>query len=833
MNRPFDLPVRHGAPWATLLVLAVLSAQPACAVDPNVIPLPASVIAGQGSFRISAQTRIVSQSNSEARRVALYFADLLAASPGIRLSVTHGPDAASTATRPNAASAATRPDAASPTSHSDASSLPGGRIRFELTSTHDTAGSMPSPEGYTLDITPVGVRASASDVRGLLYAAVTLWQLSTAQPDSLHSSPSRPGPSVPETTAAIELPAMRIVDGPRFPWRGLMLDSARHYQSEQDILQLIDWMALHKLNTLHWHLTDDQAWRLEIKRFPRLTQVGAWRVPAGQGPAADLDPRTGQPKQYGGYYSQQAVRSIVAHASQRNITIVPEIDVPGHATAALVAYPKLAAAQPAPARVPADWGIYPNLYNAEESTFRFLEQVLGEVIQLFPGQYVHIGGDEVITDQWKNSPRVQQRMRELGVDSEKALHGYFVSRLDRFLSAHGRRLIGWDEILEAGLPAQATVTSWRGIDGAVTAAAGGHDSVLSPDPTLYLDHLPGDLPDEPPGRSVPISLEVLYRFEPGLKALSAQQSRHVLGLQANLWTEHVRTIERVQLMAFPRLAAVAEVGWSPQDRLDWREFVARLPAQLARYRALGIHASDDVFAVKIRALMQWDTGRVHVALTNQAAAGEIRYTLDGSEPGPAATLYKEELDVPAAGSIRAGTFVAGRVVARITGRALDAPSLARRSSRELRSCTNKLLLSLEDDAPVQGARAIYLIDIMNPCWIYEHADLSRVTAIRAAVGQVPFNYQLGGDLKNVQVTEAHRASGELEVRLDGCDGERIAALSLAPALHNPAVTELPVQTVTPRAGVHDLCLRFTQHGLDPMWAIDWIQLLEPSWPRAN
>ncbi len=433
-------------------------------------------------------------------------------------------------------------------------------------------------------------------------------------------------------------------------------------------------------------------------------------------------------------------------------------------------------------------------------------------------------------------------MRALGIGSEKALHGYFVTRMGRFLLAHGRRPIGWDEILEAGLPPQAAVTSWRGIEGAIKAAAGGHDSVLSPDPTMYLDHLNGDLPDEPPGRGPPLTLETMYRFDP-LAALSAADARHILGLQANLWTEHVATAERVQLMLFPRAAAVAEVGWSPARALDWGSFVARLPAQLARYRALGIHASDDIFAVLIRAHRGVNSttqpaasesppvappGRARVELAKQAASGDIRYTLDGSDPGPGSAQYLEEIEVPARGSIRAAAFMDGRRISRITAHGLDAPALARRTSRELRSCSGKLLLSLQDDAPVVGPRAIFSVDIMNPCWIYEGADLSQPTAVRAAVGQLPFNFQLGADIRNVHLNEPHSASGELEVRLDGCGGERIAELSLQPALNSPAVTELPAQGLPTRAGRHDLCLRFTQPALDPMWVLDWIQLVESS-----
>ena len=288
------------------------------------------------------------------------------------------------------------------------------------------------------------------------------------------------------------IPALQIDDAPRFRWRGLMLDSARHYQSPQFIERLIDTMALHKLNVLHWHLTDDQAWRLEIKKYPKLTEVGAWRVPAGPAAAADIDPATGRPRLYGGFYTQDQVREIVAYAAARHITIVPEIEMPGHASAAIAAYPQL--------------GVTGKPVGRARGLGRLSEPVQRRGIDvrvprgrarrsastLFPGEYIHVGGDEAVKNQWQASPRVQSRMRELGVKDEHALQSYFVQRIEKYLNAHGRRLIGWDEILEGGLAPNATVMSWRGIEGAVAAAAAGHDAVLSPAPTLYFDNRPLD-----------------------------------------------------------------------------------------------------------------------------------------------------------------------------------------------------------------------------------------------------------------------------------------------------------------------------------------------------
>jgi hexosaminidase len=675
------------------------------AVLAGVIPAPAEVLPGPGAFSVRSGTVILVPRDPAAARVGAYFAERVATSHALALAVRER----------------------------RAAQLSPGAIAFEL----DAAAPDAGPESYRLDISPERVVVWARAPAGLFYGAVTLWQLLSA---------------APLTDGALELPAMRVADAPRFRWRGLMLDSARHFQPPEFIRRYLDWMALHKLNVLGWHLTDDQGWRLEIRRYPLLTRVGAWRVPAGRAPQHDIDPATGRPRLYGGFYTQQQVREIVAYAAARNVTIVPEIDMPGHATAAIVAYPRLGVAAHPPTAVPSDWGIYPNLFNVDEATFEFLDGVLDEVIALFPGQFIHTGGDEAVKDQWHASPRVQARMRELGIPSEAALQGYFTKRLGEYLRAHGRRLIGWDEILEGGVPPDAAVMSWRGTEGAIAAAASGHDAVLSPEPTLYLDNRQGASPNEPPGRGRVISLEDVYRFDP-LPGPLAREHSHVLGLQANLWTEHVRTEAEAAYMTWPRAAALAELGWSPPERLDWNSFMARLGAEFERYRTLGIHYSAAVFA-PVRSV---------------------------------------------------GTF-------------------ERHFSQDLRTCTDKLVLNLEDDAPLQGPRAVFLIDIENPCWVLPAADLSRAATLTAAVGQVPFNFQIGKDIDEIHLNAPRTAAGELEVRRDGCEGAPIVVLPLAPAVDNDAVTVLPKVALPPMPGTHTLCFRFTQRTLDPMWAIDWVQL---------
>ncbi|MDB5450602.1 MAG: beta-N-acetylhexosaminidase, partial [Phenylobacterium sp.] len=523
-------------------------------------------------------------------------------------------------------------------------------------------------EAYGLEVAHGQVRIAGTTDAGLYYGAVTLWQLLT--PDA--------------GRGAVRLRAMRIQDAPRFGWRGLMLDSARHYQSPAEIERLIDWMALHKLNVLHWHLTDDQGWRLEIRKYPQLTAVGAWRTPLPGSP--DAKPKGAR---YGGFYTQEQVRAIVAHAAARHITIVPEIDMPGHAVSALLAYPQLGSGAAPDPKAQAEWGGFPYVYNVDERTTAFLEDVLTEVMALFPGRYIHIGGDEVAKERWNASPAAQARLSALGASDAGALQADFTRRIAVFLEAHGRRLVGWDEILQGGdLPADAVVMSWHGIDGALAAAAKGHDTVLAPAPMLYFDNRQDDGPAEPPGRGLLVTLHDVYAFNPAPAVLTPEAAAHVLGLQGNLWTEHIRTFPQLQAMAFPRAAALAEVAWSAPERRDWNSFVGRLPAQFARYAALGLGADAAAVTVRVDATAgaAGAVGEASVALRSQA--GEIRYTTDGSAPGPTSARFDQAFGLRLPGRIRAAAFQDGARLGPIAEAPLDALSLRRRTSQQLRLCND-------------------------------------------------------------------------------------------------------------------------------------------------
>jgi hexosaminidase len=775
---PFFLPAPSFLPKAPMIrsvLLAALgavvlaSAAQSAPLSP-ITPAPAVEQARDGSFRLDASTVILTPPGDQAARAGgLYLADLIARSRGLRLQVREG--------------------------------IPTPDQNFIQLQRQG-----PSGEAYGLDVIPGAITIAASDDAGLFYGAVTVWQLATPRAGQ----------------GAVDIPALQVEDAPRFAWRGLMLDSARNFQSVAFLKRFIDRMALEKLNTLHWHLTDDQGWRIEIRKYPRLTEVGAWRVPAGAGPAADLDPKTGKPRQVGGFYTQDQIREVVAYAAARHVTIVPEIDLPGHATAAIAAYPQLASGGPPPSAPGSDWGVYPNLYNVDETTFAFLEDVLDEVMALFPSRYIHLGGDEAVKPQWKASASVQARMKELHIGGEDALQGWFMSRLEQHLNAKGRRMVGWDEILDGGVAKSATVMSWRGIDGAIVAAKLGHDTVLSPWPTLYFDNRNSASPAEPPGRGRVVSLKEVYDFDPMPAALSPTDRAHVLGLQANVWTEHIRTEARVEAMTWPRATAAAETGWTPEARRSWNDFADRLPAELDRWRALGL--GFDEASLQVRAVADPTPAGARVTLAGGETLGEIRYSLDGSALGPASRVYGAPFDAKVPATIRAAVFRNGQALAPPVALKLDARSIRTRMSQELQTCTDKLVISLEDDAPVRGDRAVMLTDIMNPCWIYPAAPLSGVRSIEVAVGQLPFNFQIGDDIKKIAVEPPTTPDGELVVRQDSCQGPVLATLPLAPATRSQATTVLKAR-LPAVSGDHDLCLSFTRRGPDPIWAIDRVTLV--------
>ncbi|WP_421569224.1 family 20 glycosylhydrolase [Stenotrophomonas sp. PD6] len=731
------------------------------------IPAPAHLerIDGAG-YTVTASTALRAQGDT-ARRVAGQFAGVLRSSggPALQLSSARGTDG----------------------------------VRFVLDGSLSTGA-----EGYQLRSDARGITVQAATEAGLFYGAATLSQLLTGGSKGA-------------------VPALRIDDAPRFSWRGLMLDSARHFQSLDEIKQVLDAMAEQKLNTFHWHLTDDQGWRMEIKRYPKLTGVGSCRIPAGDG---GRDPATGAPRPYCGFYTQDQIREVIAYAAARHIQVIPEIDVPGHATAAIAAYPQLGTID-TPLQPLSEWGVFPNLFNTEESTFQFLENVLDEVIELFPAKYVHVGGDEAVKDQWEASARVQARMREVGASNEMEMQSHLIKRLEKYLEQHDRRLIGWDEILEGGLPPEATVMSWRGTEGGLKAASEGHDVVMSPVTDMYMDYLQTNSPNEPPGRPLSTPLGRVYGFEPVPDTLAKDKQQHILGLQANMFTEHTRSYARLQHNLFPRLAAVAETGWSPRERRDFADFLARLPTQLQRWQAMGIAYAQTPFEVEADISDDRKAGTATVALRTPLGY-DIRYSVDGSPVTAQSPQYTAPLTQPLPVGLQAATFFDGQALARAASRFdVTAASLLRRTDEQLAMCPGegKLLLRLEDDGPADGARAIFNVNIFNPCWLWQGANVDGIATLRVRAGQIPYYFQLAHDEPQRRFVKARSAHGEMDILNAQCDGKPLATVPL-PA--NPGADGfITLEAALPRTlkGTQDLCVRFTGDTRPTMWVLDTLELV--------
>ncbi len=506
--------------------------------------------------------------------------------------------------------------------------------------TLDKEYSSLGPEGYRLNIAADAINISAFDAAGLFYGIQTLRQL--LPPDIFASSPA------PKIKWSV--PCADITDKPAFKWRGLHLDVCRHFFPKEFIKKYIDLLALHKMNIFHWHLTEDQGWRIEIKKYPLLTEVGAWRDETLIG-SAGVKPWSFDGKRCDGFYTQQDIREIVAYAKGRHITVVPEIEMPGHCQAALAAYPQFGnTGEKIP--VMTYWGVSENVFNVEDRTFEFLQDVLTEVMELFDSPFIHIGGDEVPKTQWQKSPDAQAKIKELGLKDEGELQSWFIRRIDKFLAGKGRRLLGWDEILEGGLAPGATVMSWRGQAGGIAAAKAGHDVVMAPGSHLYFDHYQADPKGEPLAIGGFTPLEKVYSFNPVPAELDESQAKHILGAQGQVWTEYIRTEKQVEYMAYPRAIALAEVLWTDADRKNYDDFLGRLSGHLRRLDLLDVSycplSKSGGMSAKIKRSKNGE-----VSMRCWPAKAIIYYTVDGSLPGPESLMYEEPFDFLKAGVIKA------------------------------------------------------------------------------------------------------------------------------------------------------------------------------------
>jgi hexosaminidase len=596
--------------WLTTALLAVfISAVPGqgetakrAPARPSIIPKPLHMDVGSGIFHLTLETKIVIDSkSSEAREVGEFLAEKLRRSTGYPLDI--GPKAGK---------------------------VKDGSI---LLRTADSPAKMGN-EGYRLSSSKSGVKIEAFTAAGLFYGVQTLLQLLPAEVEG----------QMQPADADWSIPFVRIEDAPRFVWRGAHLDVGRHFFPKEFIKKYIDLLAMYKINTFHWHLTEDQGWRIEIKKYPRLTDIGAWR-------RETMDDGT----PHGGFYTQDDIREVVAHAKKRFVSVIPEIELPGHCQAALAAYPELSCSG-GPFKVGTEWGIIYDVYcPGNDQTFEFLQDVLSEVIDLFPSDYIHIGGDEVPKLRWQNCAKCQARIRQEGLEDEQELQSYFVKRIESFLNGKGKRLVGWDEILEGGLAPNATVMSWRGVIGGIEAANSGHDVVMTPTSHCYFDYYQG-LFDEPWAIGGFLPLDKVYSFEPVPAELSEAKARHVLGAQANVWTEYIEDSQQAEYMLLPRILALSEVVWTKKDLRSFPDFSGRIVTHYDRLAAKGVNfrlpPPDGLGGKKLI------SEPTQVQIFPPFPGAEVRFTMDGTDPTRESPLLPAgPIDIANSAVVKARTFL--------------------------------------------------------------------------------------------------------------------------------------------------------------------------------
>ncbi|GAB2599898.1 glycoside hydrolase family 20 protein [Spirosoma areae] len=600
----------------------------------TIIPRPAQLEPRAGEFTLTGATTLLVPAAQPAIKVIVdAFANQINRSSGLALSVHMA------------------------TGKSDDLTSPENRIVFALT--RDTTMG---DEGYRIDATEKWVTVEASTPKGIFYAVQTLYQLlPPAVLGAGQGAASRvisPAPRSP----LLALPACRIQDKPRYSYRGMSLDVSRHFFSVAFLKKYLDLMALHKFNNFHWHLTDDQGWRIDIKKYPKLTQVGSQRHETIIGHYDDADPQVFDGKPYAGFYTQDEIREVVRYAATKYINVIPEIEMPGHALAALAAYPELACS-PGPYQVATKWGVFEDVFCPTEKTFAFLQDVLTEVMDLFPGKYIHIGGDECPKTAWRKSLFCQQLIKRERLKNEHELQSYFIRRIDKFVTAKGRRIIGWDEILEGGLSPNAMVMSWRGIKGGIQAARQRHDVIMTPGSFCYFDHYQGDPAQEPTAFGGALPLEKVYSYNPTPTVLSPAEATHILGAQGNIWTEYIATPDQADYMIWPRAAALAEVVWTPIPQKNYDDFTRRLSTHFERLAILNVNYARTIYDASLLA-KPTPEGRVELTLSGGKQWGawlpEIRYTLDGSIPSGESPRYEKPFLLDKSTTVRVATFNKGK-----------------------------------------------------------------------------------------------------------------------------------------------------------------------------
>lgn len=575
----------------------------------SIIPAPVSMVIKQGSFTIDKATSLKFAAGKDLQTAANFFAQSIKDISGMAIVSNKASDKI---------------------------------IEFRIDKKR-----IPQSEGYQLSVSDKKITITANSGQGVFYGIQSILQTLPAI----------------RTNAALEVPCMEIEDYPRFRYRGMHLDVSRHFFSAETVKQYIDLIAKYKFNTFHWHLIDDQGWRLEIKKYPNLTSIGAWRVDRNH---KDWDHREimhpGEKPTYGGFYTQDQVREIVKYASDKGVTVIPEIEMPAHVESAIAAYPHLSCIQKPQSVLPG--GIYPKDFQTSycagnEDVFKFLEDVLTETMSLFPSKYIHIGGDELDKSFWEKCPKCQKRMKDEGLKNVDELQSYFITRMEKFLNKKGRQIIGWDEILEGGLAPGATVMSWRGEAGGIAAAKMNHNVIMTPGNPLYFDTYQAGPDGEPKAFGGFNNLKKIYDYNPVPKELNEDQAKYILGAQANLWTEFVKTREHVEYMVLPRMAALSELVWTPLTKKNFIDFQKRLQSHFVAYGQLGLHYSKGNYSVDIKPIT--NNGKLKVQLYTEMPNAEIRYTTDGSVPNANSSLYTEPFDVNSSINVQAITIENGEV----------------------------------------------------------------------------------------------------------------------------------------------------------------------------
>jgi hexosaminidase len=574
----------------------------------SIIPKPVELNAGKGNFFITKETTIIYPDINGIETIAFYLKDLINQPTGYNLITKKH------------------------TGHINK----GNTIIFKL-SDEKRFGD----EGYSVDVTKENVTITATKPSGLFHGVQTVLQLLPAE---IYS------PEKVNFDYSWNIPEVKIFDKPIFKWRGMHLDVSRHFFPAEFIKRYIDLIAMHKMNIFHWHLTDDNGWRIEIKKYPELTDICAWRVARNTWRGAE-PAKPGEKPTYGGFYTQEEIKDIVNYAAMRSIEIIPEIEMPGHAQEVFAAFPQLNCEEKKTS-VPIGWGGLP-FCAGNDSVFVFLENVLDEIVELFPSKYIHIGGDEVDKRYWEKCSKCQNRIKENNLKNENELQSWFVKRIENYLTLKGKRLIGWDEILEGGLAPEATVMSWRGTNGGIESAKQGHEVIMCPGSHCYFDHYQAEHEFEPEAIGGYTPLKKVYTFNPIPKELSKKEARFILGGQGNVWTEFIFTPEQVEYMAVPRMCALAEVLWTPDNKQNWPDFRKRLKKQFERFEFMKVNYSRGSFLIDIRLERDADGSLTITLESEQMLPEQLHYTLDGTDPTKQSPVYKEPLRINSTTTIKA------------------------------------------------------------------------------------------------------------------------------------------------------------------------------------